>query len=313
MAYLTRTYRHSSEEEWRGRLEQGEVVLDGLSARVDAVLKPGQRLIWRRPPWEEPDVPLGFAVLYEDEDLLAVAKPCGLPTLPGGGFLEHTLLAFVQKRCPEATPMHRLGRGTSGVVLFARTARARSVLCAAFRRKAVTKVYRALASGIPSSERFLIETPIGPVPHPRLGTIHAACPTGKHALSRVSILERRTGTSLLQVTIETGKPHQIRIHLATAGHPLVGDPLYAAGGGLKASGVALPGDTGYWLHAERLSLCHPATGEPCIICCDPPPELRIGSKRRSGNIREVETRGHGDAETRRCGEMERWGDRGGRD
>jgi 23S rRNA pseudouridine1911/1915/1917 synthase len=218
-------------------------------------------------------------VLHEDEDVLAVAKPNGLPAIPAGGFLEHTLLALVRKRYPEATPIHRLGRGTSGVVLFARTARARSALSATFRHKEVTKVYRALAGGIPSEERFSIEACIGPMPHPLLGTVHAACTTGKPGLSRVCILERRQDASLLEVTIETGKPHQIRIHLAVAGYPLVGDPLYTVGGVLRDSGVALPGDTGYWLHAERLSLCHPATGSPFEVWCCPPPELRVGSRR----------------------------------
>jgi len=277
LAYLARNYRHSSKEEWRNRLEHGEVAVDGRQVLPDAVLKAGQQLLWRRPPWREPDVPLSFAVLYEDEHLLAVAKPSGLATIPAGGFLEHTLLALVQKRYPEAAPMHRLGRGTSGVVLFARTAKARSALSAAFRRREVKKVYRALASGIPREERFSIEARIGPVPHPFLGTLHAACVSGKSALSRVRLLERRRDASLLEVAIETGRPHQIRIHLAAAGHPLVGDPLYADGGVWRGSAVALPGDTGYWLHAERLSLCHPDTESALEVWCCPPPELRTGN------------------------------------
>ena len=306
LAYLTGSYAHSSEEKWRERLEREEIVLDGLPARADTILKPGDRLIWRRPPWEEPDVPLGFAVLWEDEDLLAVAKPCGLPTVPAGGFLEHTLLALVRHHYPEAAPMHRLGRGTSGVVLFARTARARSALGAAFRRREVSKVYRALATGIPSEKHFCIEVPIGPVPHPRLGTIHAACSTGKPALSRVWILERRTDASLLEVAIETGKPHQIRIHLAAAGHPLVGDPLYQKGGQVKERDVALPGDIGYHLHAERLCLRHPASGWPSAFWCCPPPELREGD----GGGGDGETGRGGDGERGRWGEGEtgRWGD-----
>lgn len=275
LAYLSRTYRHSSEEEWRNRVESGGIFLDGLKVRADAVLKRGQRLIWRRPPWEEPDAPLSYAVLFEDEDLLAVAKPRGLPTVPAGGFLEHTLLRLVRKRTPEATPVHRLGRGTSGVVLFARTGRAKSALCAALRQNEVVKAYRALASGIPDLERFSIQVPIGPVPYLPLGTIHAASASGKRALSRVTVLERRTDTSLLDVRIETGKPHQIRIHLAAAGHPLVGDPLYIAGGGIREAGVALPGDSGYFLHAERLCLRHPVTGTFFEISCSPPPELRL--------------------------------------
>jgi 23S rRNA pseudouridine1911/1915/1917 synthase len=142
------------------------------------------------------------------------------------------------------------------------------------RQNEVIKTYRALATGIPASENFIIEAPIGPVPHPKIATVHAACPGGKRALSRVRVLEHRGDTSLLEVVIETGRPHQIRIHLAFAGHPLVGDPLFAAGGGINDP-RALPGDTGYLLHAERLCFSHPATGSKLEISCTPPPELEM--------------------------------------
>jgi 23S rRNA pseudouridine1911/1915/1917 synthase len=277
LTYLSGSYRHSSKEEWENRLKLGEVFLDGIAARADTILRSGQMLVWRRSPWDEPDVPFVYAVLYEDQHLLGVAKPCGLPTVPGGGFLEHTLLQLVRKSYPEATPIHRLGRGTSGVVLFARSKEARSFLCADMRQRRMTKVYRALAGGTPLLDHFSIETPIGPVPHPLLGTIHAACSTGKRALSRVRILERRTDASLLEVIIETGRPHQIRIHLAAAGYPLVGDPLYAAGGGLRSGEAVLPGAIGYQLHAERLCLRHPSTESFFEISCCPPPELRTVS------------------------------------
>ncbi|MEN6439561.1 MAG: RluA family pseudouridine synthase [Syntrophobacter sp.] len=273
LAYLTRRYSHSSAEDWRLRLENGEIFLDDRRVATDAVLKRGQWLCWRRPPWEEPDVPLGFAVLFEDEDLLAAAKPSGLPTMPAGGFLDNTLFTLVRGRYPEATPVHRLGRGTSGIVLFARTARARSRLSMALRNGLVTRTYRALASGIPAHASFSIDVPIGPVPHPRLGTVNAACPGGRHALSRVRVLEHRADSSLVEVTIETGRPHQIRIHLAAAGHPLTGDPLYGAGGGVAARD-GLPGDTGYLLHAGSIVFPHPATESGTEIWCSPPPELR---------------------------------------
>lgn len=275
IAYLVRRYRHSTEAEWRSRLENGEVLLDCVPGFPDAVPRPGQQLVWRRPPWNEPDVPLDYAVLLEDDDLLAVAKPSGLPTMPGGGFLEHTLLSLVRENRPGATPVHRLGRGTSGIVLFACTATARSHLSADLRQNEVIKVYRALAGGVPLRDLFSIETSIGPVPHPQLGTLHAACETGKRAVSHVRILERRGDTSLLEVRIETGRPHQIRIHLAAAGYPLVGDPLFIAGGGFRASGTALPGDTGYLLHAERIRLTHPTNRTPVEIWCCPPPGLRL--------------------------------------
>jgi 23S rRNA pseudouridine1911/1915/1917 synthase len=212
-------------------------------------------------------------VLYEDQALLAVAKPSGLPTLPGGGlFMKNTLLALVRRLAPEAHPMHRLGRATSGVVLFARTAAAASLVQQALREGLWTKVYRALVDGHPARDEFSVDAPIGEVPHALLGSVHAASAHGKPSRSSVRVLQRRPGCALAEVQIETGRPHQIRIHLAHAGHPLCGDPLYRAGGLPKSS--ALPGDAGYHLHAMRLSLVHPATGAPLTIECAPPPLLR---------------------------------------
>jgi 23S rRNA pseudouridine1911/1915/1917 synthase len=273
LAFLAGRYRHSSESVWRERIAAGEVGLDEAPAAATDLLRPGQSLVWRRPPWEEPNVPLAFAVLHRDPHLLAVAKPRGLPTLPNGGFLTHTLLHIVRRLAPEATPLHRLGRGTSGLVLFARTPEARRAVSAAFREGRVEKTYRALVCGVPPSPTFSIETPIGLVPHPRLGRVHAAARGGKRAVSHVRVLSIQDGGALVEVTIPTGRPHQIRIHLAAAGHPLLGDPLYTVGG-VPTQEPGLPGELGYWLHAHRLGFPHPATGDPVLLVCAPPPELR---------------------------------------
>jgi 23S rRNA pseudouridine1911/1915/1917 synthase len=277
--YLTRRHRHSTEAVWRERIAAGQVELQGRRASATDALRAGQHLVWRRPPWAEPDVPLAFAVLHRDEHLLVVAKPRGLPSVPNGGFLTHTLLHVVRRTFPEATPIHRLGRGTSGLVLFARTPEARRGLSAALREGRIEKVYRALVTGAPGREDFTIETPIGPVAHPRLGQVHAASPGGRRAVTHVRVLAVEQGAALVEATIPTGRPHQIRIHLASAGHPLVGDRLYAEGGGLLPE-PALPGDSGYWLHAMRLGFRHPATGGPLTVECLPPPRLRFWSSHR---------------------------------
>jgi 23S rRNA pseudouridine1911/1915/1917 synthase len=275
LAYLSGRYRHSGEALWRARIEGGEVLLDGAPTAPGVRLRAGQSLVWRRPPWEEEPVPLAFAVLHRDAHLLAVAKPRGLPTIPnGGGFLTHTLLHVVRGLAPAASPLHRLGRGTSGLVLFGLTAEARAAVSAAWRTPAVRKVYRALVRGVPAREAFTVEVPIGPVPHPRLGRVHAARADGRPSRSHVTVLAARGGDAVVDVAIDTGRPHQIRIHLAAAGHPLVGDPLYAPGG-LPLPEPGLPGDLGYRLHAHRLSLTHPATGRALLLECAPPPELRV--------------------------------------
>jgi 23S rRNA pseudouridine1911/1915/1917 synthase len=272
--YLTTRYRHSDEPTWRDRLENGEVLLGDQPAGPDDLLESGQTLSWRRPPWREPKVPLCAAVLYRDDHLLGMAKPRGLPSIPHGGlYLEHTLLNVVRRRWPEASPMHRLGRGTSGLLLFARTPEARQSVSAAWRDGTVDKTYRALVQGVPTEDSFSIDTPIGPVPHPRLGRVHAATPEGKPSLSHVRRLAEKGNEALVEVTIPTGRPHQIRIHLAAAGHPLVGDSLYVTGG-RPADDPGLPGEGGFWLHSQRLRLPHPASGEPVEIECPPPPILR---------------------------------------
>ena len=273
LAYLARRYPHSTAETWAERIAAGEVTLGGRLATAGAGVSPGQTLVWRRPPWEEPAVPLAFAVLFRDTHLLAVAKPRGLPTMPAGGFLTHTLLHIVQARFPGAAAMHRLGRGTSGLVLFARTGEARRAVAKAWRTGAVVKRYRALVSGRPSRDAFDVDTPIGLVDHPRLGRVYAAVREGKPSLTHVRVLEARDGQTLIEATIPTGRPHQIRIHLAAAGHPLVGDPLYVSGG-LPAPDPVLPGEMGYHLHAHRLLLDHPVTGERLVLECALPPALQ---------------------------------------
>jgi len=277
LAYLSERYRHSSPSEWTARIEAGDVLVEAVRAAAEQALHPGQELAWRRPPWSEPDAPLEYAVLLEDEDLIAVAKPAGLPTLAGAGFLQSTLLHQVRRRVPGATAVHRLGRWTSGIVLFARTPSARAELARQMAGREIGKGYRALASGNPSWDAISIATPIGPVPHPWLGSVHAATAGGKPASSAVRVLERRSGAFLCDVRIATGRPHQIRIHLAAAGHPLVGDPLYAPGGIPAADTAAVPGDPGYLLHAAELTFRHPGSGLPVSVTCPPPPELRCST------------------------------------
>ena len=266
--FLVEAFRHSPREVWAQRLEAGELQLDGVAVRVDVPLTAGQTLVWHRPPWPEEEVPLHFDVLFEDAGLLAVSKPAGLPTVPGGGFLKHTLLSLVRERWPAATPLHRLGRGTSGLVLFSLNSLSGAALLADWRAQRVRKVYLALACGVAVADTFEIRTPIGPVPHTKLGEVFAASPAGKGSHSVARVLERRVNSTLFEVEIFTGRPHQIRIHLASIGFPLVGDPLYVSGGVPLPD--ALPGDLGYYLHAWHLTFTHPTAGQPMTLTAPPP-------------------------------------------
>ncbi len=255
--YLGTRYPHSAESLWRERIKAGQVLVDGRVAEPGSRVRPGQILLWRRPPWEEPPAPLSFAVLYRDPHLLAVLKPAGLPTLPGGGYLQHTLLTLVRRRYPEASPVHRIGRATTGLVLCALSGRVAASLATMWRGE-VRKIYRALVAGAPPLDRFSVEAAIGRVPRGSTGfEVHAASPAGKRALSHVRVLERREAASVVEVEIVTGRPHQARIHLAAAGYPLCGDPLYGPGGHPLPGTNALPGEGGFHLHSHRLWLEHP--------------------------------------------------------
>ena len=215
---------------------------------------------------DQPDTPQHFEVLFDDPHLLAVDKPSGLPTLPGGGFMENTLLRLVQKQTPNANPVHRLGRATTGIVLFAKTRRAASQLFANWNTTKIQKIYRALAQNVAQYDAYEILTPIGLVPHPRLG-VWAASPSGKPSKSLARVISRTVGTitnpgtTTFEVSLYSGRPHQIRIHLASIGHPLVGDPLYGVNGQPLENLPGLPGDGGYLLHAQFLKFQHPVTGE----------------------------------------------------
>jgi 23S rRNA pseudouridine1911/1915/1917 synthase len=261
LSHLSRLYPHSTAAIWQERLDRGEVVLNGVPANGRERVIAGQTLVWRRPPWVEPESPREFEVLFEDESLLAVSKPSGLPTLPGGGFLESTLLHLVRERAPGASPVHRLGRGTSGIVLFAKTARAAAGLSAGWNTDKVQKVYRAVALGLARRDAYEIVTPIGLVPHPRLGLVWAADSRGKPARSLATVISRAGDSTTFAVSLHSGRPHQIRIHLASIGHPLVGDPLYGHDGRPLEELPGLPGDGGYLLHAQFLRFQHPITGE----------------------------------------------------
>ena len=273
-AFYADRYRHSTRIDWLQRLAAGEIYRNGQQLQADGPLAAGDGLVWHRPPWQEAAVPVLPSPLFDNGDLLVFNKPSGMPVLPAGGFLEHTLLAQLQDRWPDARPVHRLGRFTSGLLVCARLPASRAWLSALLRestaQRRCTKTYRALLQPpVPESpllalmpdQQLSLSTPIGRCPHTRLGTIWSAAPADPLALparSELRLLERGERAWLVEVTIATGRPHQIRIHTAAAGAPLLGDPLYGPGG--LACDQALPGDGGYHLHAHRLQLVCPDGG-----------------------------------------------------
>jgi 23S rRNA pseudouridine1911/1915/1917 synthase len=278
--FYTKRYPLATQDEWDVRIRDGLVLLNDETTTPDTPIQRDQILTYKRPPWEEQDAPQNWTVLFEDEHMVAVNKPSGLQVLPGGLFLDNTLLSLARKVYPDIAPIHRLGRGTSGIVICARSDFGRSRLTNALRHGEFKKIYRTRVMGTDMPDTFEIHTPIGRIPYFEIDTLFAATPDGKPSETHCQIVHRDTtnNQSLIHVHIITGRPHQIRIHLAAAGYPLVDDPLYTFGGGPRTiepgERLPLPGDTGYHLHAHQITFPHPESEEIMTLTADLPEILK---------------------------------------
>jgi len=253
------------------------VTVDDTPRRASYALVGGERVILRQPAAEAVlRAESGeLEVLFEDEDLLAFDKPAGLVVHPGAGRSRGTLLNRILGRYPEigavGSPkrpgiVHRLDVGTSGVLLVARSERAYQALSRAFEKRRMKKTYVAIVYGTPAASAATIDRPLAR--HPTRRVMMTVAPTGRAAVSHYRTVESREGISVLTVEIETGRTHQIRVHLKSAGHPVVGDPLY---GEARWKGLA-PGHRRVLrdfprpaLHAWRIELGHPVDGRPLCI------------------------------------------------
>ena len=275
--WMATRYRHSAADVWRARIQAGELDCNGQVLSADYWLSGAEQILWRRPPWREEAIPDRWDTVHDDGDLLVINKPSGLPVMPGGGFLRHTLTALLEPT--GARPVHRLGRFTSGLQVCARTPQTRALWSKQFRPDGgCRKVYQAWSQRVPGLELgqcLTVSSDVVERPHPLLGWIWGPEPLNDapirkrlSAHSELELLERTAEGDRLQVTITTGRPHQIRIHLAQLGSPLLGDPLYLRNREIAAT--ATPGDGGYRLHAWRLS-GPPHLGETTLQV-DPPSE-----------------------------------------
>jgi 23S rRNA pseudouridine1911/1915/1917 synthase len=260
-------FKHSDESAWRASIAAGRVLVNGRPAGADDVLRAGDALEFHRAPWREPDAPESFDIAFEDEDVIVVVKPSGLQVLPAGPFSARTLLQLVRTSDASragAAPAHRLGRGTSGLIAFGKTPAGRSSLARQFRDFSLRKTYLAWVEGARLPVSFAARQPIARVPHGPL-SIHVAADRGRESLTLVRVLRREPpsesegGSAVERALVAaqpiTGRPDQIRIHLAAAGAPIAGDPLFGPGGVPKSD--VPPGQGGYLLHAAALSFAAP--------------------------------------------------------
>lgn len=252
-------------------------VVPGKSDRVeaDALLE----VDLPEPPSEEPRLtPVdGMTVLYEDDDIIVVDKPVGVAAhaslnFEGPNVLGALLAAGVRLTTsgpPERKGIvHRLDVGTSGCMAVAKSELAYTMLKRAFRDRTVTKIYHALVQGHPDPSVGTIEAPIGrDMRHQWKMGVRA---DGKHAVTHYDAIEAMAGATLVEVKLETGRTHQIRVHMAAIKHPCVGDDMYGADPVLSAK----LGLGRQWLHAVRLGFAHPRTGEYVEFESEYPDDLR---------------------------------------
>ena len=190
LSHLASLYPHSTPQAWQQKLNNGEVTLNGVTATGSESVTLGQTLVWNRPPWIEPDSPRHLKYCSKTLICWPSTNPAGSPTLPGGGFMENTLLRWCKSEPPTQTLSTGWARATTGIVLFAKTPQAASNLFANWNTPKIQKIYRALAQNIAQHDAYEILTPIGLVPHPLIGSVWAANPSGKPSKSLAKVISR---------------------------------------------------------------------------------------------------------------------------
>lgn len=277
--YLAQELPDLSRSRIQQLIEQGNVQLNGKVCTTKKInVKAGDRIILEIPQvqplaLQAEDIPLD--ILYEDEQLLILNKPAGLVVHPAPGHPDGTLVNALLAHCPHLPGIggvqrpgivHRLDKDTTGAIAIAKTDIAYQSLQAQLQAKTARREYLGVVYGAPKTASGSVDLPIGR--HPQDRKKMAVVPIekgGRSAITHWQVLERLGNYTLILFQLETGRTHQIRVHSAKIGHPIVGDPIYSSG---HSVGVNLPGQA---LHAWRLKLQHPIS-EDWIEVTAPPPQ-----------------------------------------
>jgi len=267
------------DQQWHTLFEQERIWVNHVPAGATDSIKKGDRIDIRRIEMQfiqAEDHALG--ICYRDEHILAIHKPPGMPVHPGLGCHSGTVLNFLRYLLPHTLymdadlrrmPVHRLDRATSGLLLLGLHQKAQAGLRTQFAQGLVEKTYDAWVWGKPGTAEGVIDIPIGRRPEePHRITTDPDATFGKSAITRFLSTDHRTGLTRMRLMPQTGRTHQLRIHMAWLGHPIVGDVRY----GSVSTGVYMaphrPGDR-LFLHASSLKLRHPVSGQKIELNCDP--------------------------------------------
>ena len=264
---LTRSRIHSL-------INEGWVQVNGAPARPSQKVRPGDRVALTVPPvreWDLTPQDIPVAVVYQDAELVVIDKPAGLSVHPGPGHPDGTLVNALLARCPDIQGIggvhrpgivHRLDKDTSGLMVVAKTEKAHLNLSEQIKARQVHKGYLALTVGVPPLDSGVIDAPIARDPRHRQRM--AVVAGGRESRTRYKVVQRLNGYALVELVLETGRTHQIRVHLDYLGYPLYGDVVY---------GRRSPDLSRHFLHANVLGFHHPTKGEWAEFHSDLPPEL----------------------------------------
>jgi len=261
--------------------EAGGVVVDGLTLGKSDRLRPES---WLEVTWQpkvapsiEPVIVPDLGIVHDDDDIVVVDKPVGVAAHPSVGWTGPTVLGALagagfrvstSGASERAGIVHRLDAGTSGLMVVAKSERAYTELKRQFHDREVDKIYHAVVQGHPDPLSGTIDAPIGR--HPSSSWKFAVTSDGKNSVTHYETLEAFPSASLLEVHLETGRTHQIRVHMAAQRHPCVGDAMYGADPTISAR----LGLTRQWLHAKQLGFTHPGTQERVLFTSEFPADLQ---------------------------------------
>ena len=258
-------------------IAEGRVRVNGKPAAKSARLSGGETVTVDVPQLRETALPpqdIPLDVVYEDDDVIVVNKPTGLVVHPAPGHPDGTLVNALLHHCGDSLSgiggekrpgiVHRIDRDTSGLIIAAKNDAAHLALSAQLKDHSLSRTYECLVTGNMKQDSGTVDAPIGRSSADRKKM--AVVPTGRRAVTHWEVVARYPGVTHLRCHLETGRTHQIRVHMAYIGHPILGDTVYGAK-------KPVPGLTGQCLHATGLRFIHPRTGEPVELHCPLPPEF----------------------------------------
>jgi 23S rRNA pseudouridine1911/1915/1917 synthase len=262
-------------------IAQGRTLLNGRVCKPGHRVRAGDEITVTIPPPRPLDVrpqAIALEILHEDDDLLVVNKPAGMVVHPAAGHADDTLVNALLHHCRATLSgiggverpgiVHRLDKGTSGCIVVAKNDSAHRWLVNQFKQRSVNKIYRAICRGHFQQPSGTIQTPIGRSLHDRKKMAARRFAAGRPALTQYRVLRQLPGRALVELTLHTGRTHQIRVHMAHLGHPVLGDPVY---GRARAENISIARPM---LHAYKLGFTHPRTREFVEFTAPTPPDMQ---------------------------------------